>query len=96
MASGAVGERLADGRVVDEPTVVNGALLSAIRGPLHGAHMNRSAKTTRIARPAILGVLMLPSWALRWLFRTVSLQSFPEHQLFRIERFPHGCHEEEP
>jgi hypothetical protein len=94
MTSGAVGERLADGRVVDEPTVVNGPLLSAIRGLLHGAHMNRCARTTskacqlRSTHAAFLGITML--------FRIVSPQSFPEHQLFRIERFPHGCHEEEP
>jgi hypothetical protein len=36
------------GRVV-EPTVVPGAAVSATRGPLHGAHMNRSAKTATAA-----------------------------------------------
>jgi hypothetical protein len=38
---GAVG---ADGRAVDEPVVVPGAVLSATRGPLHGAHINKRYK----------------------------------------------------
>jgi hypothetical protein len=81
------GEILADGRVVEVPTVVKG-VVSATRGPLHGAHMNRSANTTRTARPAIIGVLMPPSRASRLLLRVDSPQSSPENQLSRIGKVP--------
>jgi hypothetical protein len=43
---GAIG---AKGRVVDEPTVVPGAVLSATRGPLQGAHINKRPNTTTAA-----------------------------------------------
>ena len=48
---GAIG---ADGRVVEEPTVVPIPLFSAVRGPLHGAHINKSAKTAIAAISAII------------------------------------------
>jgi hypothetical protein len=76
------------------PTVVNGPLLSAIRGLLHGAHMNRCARTTsracqlRSTHAAFLGTTML--------FRIVSPPSFPEHQLFRLERFPAAVMKKSP
>ena len=50
--AGAVGDAGVAGRVV-EPTVVPGAAVSATRGPLHGAHMNRSAETATAAIAAI-------------------------------------------
>jgi len=48
---GAIG---ADGRVVEEPTVVPVPLFSAVRGPLHGAHIHKSAKTAIAAISAII------------------------------------------
>jgi hypothetical protein len=55
--AGAVGDAGAAGRVVD-PVVVPGAVLSATRGPLQGAHMNKSAKMKKAAIAAIAAVLM--------------------------------------
>jgi hypothetical protein len=55
--AGAVGDAGAAGRVVD-PVVVPGVVLSATRGPLHGAHMNKSAKMKKAAIAAIAAVLM--------------------------------------
>jgi hypothetical protein len=55
--AGAVGDAGAAGRVVD-PVVVPGAVLSATRGPLQGAHMNKSAKMKKAAIAAIAVVLM--------------------------------------
>jgi hypothetical protein len=48
---GAIG---VDGRVVEEPTVVPVPLFSAVRGPLQGAHINKSAKTAIAAISAII------------------------------------------
>jgi hypothetical protein len=48
---GAIG---ADGRVVEEPTVVPVPLFSAVRGPLQGAHINKSATTAIVAIIAII------------------------------------------
>jgi hypothetical protein len=48
---GAIG---ADGRVVDDPVVVPGAILSATRGPLQGAHINKSPNTSTAAMAAII------------------------------------------
>jgi hypothetical protein len=55
--AGAVGDAGVAGGVV-EPVVVPGAVLSATRGPLHGAHMNRTAKMKKAAIAAIAAVLM--------------------------------------
>lgn len=55
--AGAAGDGGAAGRVVD-PVVVPGAALSATRGPLQGAHMNKSAKMKKAAIAAIAAVLM--------------------------------------
>jgi hypothetical protein len=48
--AGAVSETIgADGRIVDDPTVVLGAVSSATRGPLQGAHIKRTAITAAAA-----------------------------------------------
>lgn len=39
----------AEGRDVEDPTVVPGAVLSATRGPLQGAHINKTANTATAA-----------------------------------------------
>jgi TRAP-type C4-dicarboxylate transport system permease large subunit len=57
---GAIG---ADGRVVDDPTVVPGA---ATRGPLQGAHMNKSPNTTTAAISIILPPLRAANFDIIW------------------------------
>lgn len=76
---GAIG---AAGRVVDDPTVVPGAELSATRGPLQGAHINRIANTQTAAMAAIIPPLNPPLRRFRSSLR-MSLSSVAAHRINR-------------
>jgi hypothetical protein len=80
--SGTIG---ADGRIVDDPTVVRGAVLSATRGPLQGAHINRTAITAAAAMSPINPPPMPVRSERSRLVRFRSLR--PEESKFGLVRF---------
>jgi hypothetical protein len=77
------------GRVVDDPTVVPGAELSATRGPLQGAHVKRIANIQAAAMAAITPPLLFRHAAIQIVVTHVSLLSrCPSNKLRQIGNVP--------